>query len=429
MNSLFLLGEPALAEKAYVANSRLSAFTYFESLERIPEALKTLGLDPENPDYTGWAEAHFKRIAENGGEDDHDAAMDAQQLILLGNFLERRGLDQPCAEAFLKPLAALAEKDPKVFTEFLGQLFGGNATMNSEVLGAPLVAKQAAIAWAGEDAVRWEEVIECAFGGQDEIGGIWDWLADLNPEASRAERFEGMLALCGVGRDPLRLREKWLARAWKAIQEIPAEKRPRLLENMKFILSQSPDVINDLKLSDQFVENTRQESSWRDHILDLSAAGRWGEAAAFFQKQIDRISSARLDPEPSLHACLAACLRRAGHADEAAAQDSLVERLALGNDAIEIANGYAYGSDYKRAADWWARAARQSDPGSERFAVALQLHGQMLMEQGSWKEVAAVSEVRAQMVAAVDSGSASPLSNLRLRLQSDLGQGACQPEE
>ena len=422
VNALFLLGEPDLAEKAYVAISRLSAFTYFESLERIPEALKTLGLDPVNPDYVGWAEAHFRRIAENNGENDRDAVMDAQQLILLGNFLERRGLDQPCADAFLKPLAALAERNSEVFIEFLGQLFGGNASMTSSVLGAPLVAKQAAVAWAGDRADRWEDVLECAFGGQDEIGGVWDWLADLNPETSRAERFDGMLALCGIGRDPLRLREKWLARGWQAIQQAPPEKRPRQLENMRFVLSQSPDVINNLKLGDEFMEHGRQESPWRDRILDLSAAGRWDEAAAFFQKQIDRISSAKIDPEPSLIACLAACLRNAGHADEAAVQDSLVERLALGNDAIEIANGYAYGSDYKRASDWWARAARQGEPGSERFAVALQLHGQMLMGQGSWKQVAAVSEVMAQMSAVGDSGGESPLASLRLRLQADLGR-------
>jgi tetratricopeptide (TPR) repeat protein len=422
VDSLFLLGEPALAEKAYVANSRLSAFTYFESLERIPEALKTLGLDPENPDYAGWAAARFKHLTENGGGDVQDVTVESQQLILLGNFLERRGLNQAWADAFLKPLAALAEKDAKVFTEFLSQLFGGNATMSSEVLGAPLVAKQAAVAWAGDHAERWEEIVASALGGQDEVNDLWDWLSELKPEASRAERFDGLLALCGLGRDPLRLREKWLALAWEAINRTPQEKRGPLLEKLKFILNQSPDVINDLKLSDQVLASSRHEISWRDHILDLSAAGRWDAAAGFFQKQIDRISAARLDPEPSLHACLAACLRKAGRADEAAAQDSLVEKLALGNDAIEIANGYAYGSDYKRAADWWARAARQADPGSERFSVALHLHGLTLMEQGSWKEVAAVSEVRAQMMAAGDSGGALPLTSLRLRLQADLGR-------
>lgn len=421
INSLFLLGEAALAEKAYAANSRLSAFTYFEALERIPEALLVLGLDPDKPDYTGWAAQRFKNLAENGRDDGQDGTLDAQQLILLANFLDRRGLHEQCAAAFLPPLAALSEKDVKVFTEFLSQLFGGNMTMSTEVLGAPLLAKKAAVAWAGDDDERWEEVFGCAFGGQDEIMDLWDWLAELKPGVSRVERFEGMLALYGLGRDPQRLREKWINLAWEAVDRTPEEKRKPVLEKIRFLLSQTPDVVNDLKLWDQFPEDNRQEGSWREHIMDLSAGGRWDEAAAFFQRQIDRTSKARREPEPSMYACLAACLRNAGHLEEAAAQDSIIDKIALGNDAIEIANGYAYGSDYTRAAQWWARAVRQGEPGSERFIVALQLHGQMLVEQGDWKAVAAVSEVRAQLDASVDSSSASPLTALRTRLQADLG--------
>lgn len=417
MNSLFLLGEPALAEKAFVANSRLLAFSYFESLERIPDALKTLGLDPEHPDYAGWVEKQFKLLATDAADNEPDEAMDGQGLILLANFLERRGLQQSCADTFRKPMAALAEADAKNFTEFLGTLFGGNRTFNSEVLGAPQVAAQIAAEWAGERPDRWEDVIDSAFGGQDEFLDLWDWLAELQPAANRVERFDGMLALCGMGRDPLRLREKWLTAAWAAIDKVPLEKRKPLWGKMAFVLNQNPDVLSNLKLWDKIPEGSRSEDSWRTRILDLSAAGRWDEAAAFFQKQIDRIGVAMLDPQPSLHACLAACLRKAGHLDAAAAQDSLVETLALGNDAIEIANGYADGADYQRAAEWWARAARQSAPGTSLFEIALRLHTEMLIDQGSWKQVAAVSEVSAQ----IDS-SVSPLVALRLRLQSDLGR-------
>jgi tetratricopeptide (TPR) repeat protein len=48
----------------------------------------------------------------------------------------------------------------------------------------------------------------------------------------------------------------------------------------------------------------------------------------------------------------------------------------------------------------------------------------MLVQQGDWRQVAAISEVRAQMMAAVDSESlvVPPLLSLRLRLQSDLGR-------
>lgn len=421
---LFLLGEARLAEKAYAAGSPLAAFSYFESLERIPEALKALGLDPENPDYPAWVEKRMNRLAKNDAADQGDESADTKDLIVLASFLERRGLHRQCAAAFLKPLAAMGEKDADLFTSFLSQLFGGNAMIGGESIGAPQLAKQAALAWAGGDADRWAQVIDAAFGGQDETVALWDWLAELQPQASRAERLDGMLALCGLGRDPLRLREKWLTLAWAAVQQAPEDKRKPLLDKMVFMTSQSPDVRTSLKLWDQLDESGRDGISWRAHILDLSAAERWDDAAEFFLKQTGRISETESAPQPSLYACAAACLRKAGRAGEAAALDALVEKLALGNDALEIANGYAYGNDYKRAADWRARAVRQTDPAAEAFADVLQLHTEMAVEQGNWQQVAAISEVRAQMLAAVDSESVSvpPLLSLRLRLQSDLGR-------
>jgi tetratricopeptide (TPR) repeat protein len=422
MISLFLLGRPDLGEKAYLSNSKLDAFAYLVLLERIPEALKALGLDPENPDYTGWVEKRFKHLTEKGADDDQSTVKATQELILLGNFLERRGLHQQCSDAFLKPLAALAEKDAENFPGFLSQLFGGNSTLDSETLGAPLVSMHAGIAWAGDRLDRWEELVNSAVGGQDEVVDLWNWLAEIKPTADRAERFEAVLALCGIGRDPRGLREKWLALGWAAIDQAPEQKRPALLEKMEFILGESPDVVNNLKLWELLPRDIRRERFRQAHIFDLSAAGRWLDAADFFQEQITAIASAKGDPQPSLYACLAACLRQAGQVEEAVANDSIVETLALGNDAIAIANGYAYGADYKRAADWWARGARQSAAGSPEFSIALQLHADMLRQQGKWLESAAVSEVSAQMSASVEAGNVSPLGALRLRLQSDLGR-------
>lgn len=423
-SGLFLLGEARLAEKAYAAASPLAAFSYFESLERIPEALKALGLDPENPDYTAWVEKRAGQLLKHDVADQGDESADTKDLVVLASFLERRGLHRQCAAAFLKPLAAMAAQDADLFTEFLSQLFGGNVMIGGESLAAPAVASQAALAWAGDDADRWAQVIDAAFGGQDEMVALWDWLAELQPQASRADRLDGMLALCGLGRDSLRLREKWLTLAWAAIQQAPEDKRKPLLDKMVFMSGQSPDVRTSLRLWDQLDPAGRGEISWRAHILDLSAAERWDEAAEFFLKQTDRLSNAGSIPQPSLYACAAACLRKAGRADEATALDSLVEKLALGNDALEIANGYAYGYDYKRAADWRARAVRQTDPAAETFADSLELHAEMAVEQGNWREVAAIAEVRAQMMAAVDSETIAvpPLLSMRLRLESDLGR-------
>ncbi len=417
-NALFLLGQAGMAEPSLVQSSPLLAFSYFESLERIPEALKALGLDADRPDYAAWVATRIGHLAKGDIEDEHEVAMDAPELLVVANFLERRGLQRVSEEAFLAPLAALAEKDPKVFRNFLGKLFG----IDDGTSGATRLAKRAAVAWAGDDRERWNEVVAAAFGDRDETMSWWDWLAELLPTASRAERLDQMLALFGMAPDPQRLRESGLALVWAAIDSVAVENRKPLLERMAFLSSQTEDVANSLKVWDQLAEGSRASIFWRAHILDLSAAGRWDEAAAFFLQQIERVAKLKQEPVPYLHASVAACLRNAGHAQAAAAQDAWVDKLALGNEALEIANAYAYGNDYARAAEWWLRALRQSDPNSTEFATALQLYADVAVEQGKWKEVAAISEVLAQMLAAADSDSESPLVRLRIRLQSDLGR-------
>ncbi len=423
INSLFLLGETDLAEDTYVKSAPLEAFTYFESLERIPEALKALGLDPEKPDYAGWVEKRMAPLLKDDAGEDEEISSDSVELILLANFLHRRGLHEKNAGAFLKPLAAVAEKDAKVFIDFLAVLFGGGPIERGAPEAAPQLARLAAITWAGDDAGRWDEVINAAFGEQDEKMALWDWLLELDPKASRVARLDGMLALSGLGRDPLRLREKWLALAWQAIDQAPVEKRTPWLLTMAFLSRLCPDVVTSLKVRDALPEALRSDVSWRAHVLDLTAAGRWDEAAGIYLNLIDQLAKARQDSQPALHACAAACLRKAGRLEDAAAQDALVDKLALGNNALQIAIGYAEGDDYARAADWWARAVRQSDPGGGEFELALQYHLQSLLEQGDWAVVAALSEVRAQTTAAMDSSSEKALIRLRIRLQADLGRG------
>lgn len=428
INSLFLLGETALAEDAYQETSPLEAFSFFESLERIPEALTALGLDPEKPDYVAWVEKRVKNLAMDGeNEEEQEMSMDITELVLLASFLERRGKNEECADAFQKPLAALSEKDAGSFTDFLATLFGGSPLEQGASEAAPELARSVAIAWAGESAERWDEVVTAAFGGQDETMTTWNWLATLNPKASRGERLDGMLALSGMGRDPNRLREKWLVLAREAIESAPAEQRTPLLLKLDYLLRRSPDVATSLKVWDQLPEPVRDEIPWPLHLLDLTAAGRWEEAATIYLSLIDRMAKAGQDAQPWLHASAAACLRQAGHAEDAAVQDALVDKLALGNNAREIGIGYADGHDFERATEWWARAVRQSDPNSNYFMLELYYYVQTLLEQGDWKAVAAISEVRAQMAAAVDfptqgSPTEGAVSRLRLRLQSDLGR-------
>jgi tetratricopeptide (TPR) repeat protein len=418
INALFLLGEVRAAENAYVKISPSAAFAYFESTERIPEALRALGLDPEKPDYPGWVRKRIVILSEEDVEEEEGVSMDASELILMANFLERRGEHVALDTAFSKPLLELAEKEPKAFTDFLGSLFGNAQLAES----APLLAKRLSIQWAGDDAERWQEVAMAAFGSQDEALAWWDWLAELDPTADRVERLDGMLALFRMMPDPQRLREKWLGRVWEALAKVPPENLKPFVARLVHLSGETRDVETNLRIWNFLPKEEQKEFYWRAYIGDLSAAERWDEAAAFFIQQIERTLRFKQDPQPWLYACSAACLRKAGREKEAVVYDDWVEKLSLGNDVIEIANGYAFGYDYQRAADWWSRAARQIEPETDESRVALNLHLEMLLEQGRWAEAGAVSEVLAMRVAARAADGESQLLMLKLRLQSDLGR-------
>jgi tetratricopeptide (TPR) repeat protein len=240
--------------------------------------------------------------------------------------------------------------------------------------------------------------------------------------------------LFGMGRDPERLREKWLDLAWDAVRKTPADKRLPLLQSIGFVTNQFPDVATSLKVWDMLPEEVRSkereqmitraifdyrspEGSHADH---LTAAGRWDDAAKFYLDVIARLAKMKGAPQPAFHAAAGACLRKAGRAAEAAAQEALVEKLALGNNALEIATAYASCDDQQHAVEWWARAARQSEPGTRYFSESLREHAQAMLDRGNWKEAAAICEVRAQFDSSVESPGSTPLFQLRTRLQADL---------
>ena len=420
MNALFLLGETATAEAAFVKIAPLPAFRHFEALERIPEALKALGLDPQQPDYKSWVEKHLKKFPADDIEDQHEPSDQLAQVVALANFLERRGLHDAAAAAFSDPLAALAEKNPNRFVDLLVKFFGTRETLS----GAPRLARRVALAWAGDDEKRWDDIVAAAFGDDEQATTWWEWLADLDPAANRTDRYDGMLALFGLGPDPAKLREKWLELAWKAVAAAPAEKRDPLVNLISSLTLETGDVATSLKAWDQLPEESRKEVFWGEHILHLSAAERWDDAAKIFLNQIDLATESKQEPNPQLYAYAAAALRQAGRLDEAVAHDHWADQLALGNAsvAVQIGNGYAFGRDYQRAAEWWARATREADPDSGEFAIALMLYADVLVEQGQWKESAATSEVLARIYVANEYRGASPLPLMHERLQADMAR-------
>ncbi|RYD19889.1 MAG: hypothetical protein EOP88_17235 [Verrucomicrobiaceae bacterium] len=422
--ALVLLGEPQLAEKSFARYAPLEAFSYFESQERIPEALSVLGIDAAKPNYENWVRERIQKLAEDP-EEDEDGGMTVdhdQELIILAGFLERRGLDEINAAAFTAPLESLASKDEEVFLGFITRLF-----LDGVRLGAPDLAHNIVASWAGQDEKRWDQAISQIFSDNEDITSLWDWMAELDSTATLPDRLRGLLALRGMGADPDKLGERWKRLAWTAVEALPVEKRQPLLPKLISLVNMSPDAASSLRMWELLPEESRSQYFWQGtHALNLSAVGRWDDVAAFHKSNIERVAQMNIEPQPEWHASVAASLRQAGHPEEAAKQDALVETLALGRDAIAIGINYAFNQDHKRAADWWTRALLQVDPDAHEFGSVLQLAESMMMDNGRWKEAAAISEARARTLVSGDLASSPDqmqmLTARGLRLNSDLAR-------
>lgn len=420
MNALFVLGEFSAVEETFVKSDPLGAFRHFEALERIPEAFRALGLDPDQPDYQGWVKKRITILRADDIENQRGVSSVLEELVSLANFLERRGLGQQAFEVFSNPLAKLAEEDRNLFEDFLSALFGNRDV----VTGAPMLAKRIGIVWAGDDNERWEALVATAFGNDETSSAWWNWLPELDPKASLAERFGGMLALSSIGPDPEKSRDRWMALAWKAAEQSPEESRNALVERIWELMAQTGDVTNGYKALKQLTDESRNRILWGQKVVFLTALGQWDDAAAIIIEQIDTHKAAKQPPGAELYAYAASALRRAGREDEAVIHDAWADKLALGDPgvAIRVGNGYAHGYDYKRAADWWARAVCESDPDSSDFPLALKIHADDLLERGRWKETAATSEVLARIFVNSDYRGSTPLPFMRQRLQADMAR-------
>jgi hypothetical protein len=414
LGALLLLGENEMAEQALAKAQPLAAFVHFDALERIPEALKALGLDPEKPDYKAWVAKRFKQTLDQDIEDQHGVSDDETEIWALANFMERRGLIAEGIEAFGGPMAALAESDPDEFTEALSRLFG--------TTGSPRVAKAVALRWAGEDDDRWEELI-ASFGDDDEIRTWWDWLAEIQPKATRGERLEAMLALFDDMPDPEDIRGKWLQHLWKAVDAAPPAEQQELAKRIYEMASRTGagDAATAMRAWEKLTPENRDKPFFGQLLYQFSAMDRWDDAADLVLKQITIMKDAGQEPGPDLLAYAAATLRMAGREKEAAEHDKWVDKLALGNGetSFRIGSGYAYGHDYQRAGEWWRRAVVASGLKDEDLTNPLKFHTDQLLETRQWRETAALSELLALQYVGTDYMFASQLPLMRFRLQSD----------
>lgn len=418
INALFMLGEADKAAAALVKASPQEAFSYFDTMEMIPEALAALGFSSQPPDFAGWVEERMKRLGKSDEDEVHEGNQDIVDLLLLANFMERRGMGAVAENVFLKPLAALAEDDDKKFTEFLGMLFSDVKIMEGNAGGAPLLAAKATEAWAGEKEERWEDVLGVAFNEVEEVMPLWDWLAELDPSATRMDRLEALLALTGKTSDPQHLRDRWLNLGWAMIEKSPEAGRDAGLDKMRMFATLAPDLERSIRLwNASKVEG--ENSLRRINPNELTAAGRWKESADLWLKLIEREGKGKHEPNLELHARAAGCLRKAGRVQEADAQDALIDKLALGRDAFQIARGYRNVGEFARSNEWFQRACFGTDPAEGDFFDALTVASENLLEDGNWKLAASCSEIMSLIYASADIGVDKMAKKVTYRLQAD----------
>ena len=408
VSALATLGRMAEVEKLQASEHPDLGFEYYLAQEKIPEALKAIGIDPGKPDWSAWVAKCFGEI--KADKEEGNAGESMARLAVMAGFLESRGLGKELAEAFDEPLATYAKENENHFLDFLGTLFQPGA--------APHYAKTAAAIWAGDDKNRWSEVFAVALGDNDAITEWVDWITEIEKDISYPETLEIMLAIFKIGHDPENLREKWIRIAWKSADAAEGNEQARLIRRIMSLAVGQQDVGNALKAWDML--ELKNESMWSSIDKYLSAAGRWQEAVEIFDGSGKIASSS----SPELHAYLAATLRRAGFEERAAEQDVWAEKLSLGYppSCKRIGDYYTYGGDPERAAIWYERAAFQADPSSGEFIGVLGSYADSTFEQGNWKIAASCYEAYAQVHASRNFDGKMPGFYSRARLNADLAQ-------
>lgn len=418
---LFLTGDYKEGEKVLLRRDVSAAFYYLESSERVEEALRLLEIDPEKPDYTAWVARRFEVII----DDPDSEETEYQELSLLGYFLERRGLHREVEEAFVPPLMELAAASQENFLAGVSRLLALEA---EDDLALPVVRPvlKACSLYAGDDDVRWAQVIENLFGTRGSAGDLWRWLADLEPELKRPERLELMASISGYLPDAGDRRSGFYEKAWKVATKAEGPERRRQLELLAG--ASEPQKRGDRRMGEtglfiRCVEELEKldggAGDWKlKKAHFLGTLGRWQEAAAVWLEL-----GAAMPGEPVYWGYAAACMRRGGQEEEAMTLEKKAELLSMGETRAlgQIGYYFALSGDFDRAGEWWRRAAIECTNDQRSFSDIL---GYLAFDAGAredWKMAAAISAART-LEEAMAGRSSNALSShyLRQRLESDL---------
>ena len=422
LNALHALGRFKLAEPTMVKAHPLIAFQYFDAIEKSGDAMRAIGLKEDASDAGPWIDTLLTELEGGDVEDQRAPSTAMERLAALAYFNERRGLHARNDTQFLEPIALLSEKNPELFIRLVGNFFGRGEVPYQ----APNLAWRMALKWAGQDQQRWQALVSPVLGEDDVITDWWEWLGELDPESDISARFDAMLVIFKIRNDPEIIRNKFIERVWKSIDDAPEGLRPRLLARMLTMGITAYDLANSLKAMDRMPEKTRDAIPWESRLVWLSAANRWNEAASLILAQIDNASNPDREPSPEIHAYAASSLRRADRAKEAEKHDRLADQLALGqpSECLRVANGYAFGGEYRTAGEWWKRALTYADPNDDQedFAMFVRSYADDALERSDWSKAAAAFEMINSIVIAAEPRWQSPTQFSRMRLHADMSR-------
>ena len=393
---LYALGFSEQADEIFEKLKPTDAFFYYQSSERIDRALGALGLNPDNPDYSGWLRQRMERIAERLG----DAEDDLRAVKYLAYFLEQRGLDEALREGLTQPLIELAKADRETFLHTIGMLFpsGQEAYVNNLIVAAPVI--ESAAVYAGDDPARIEQILERMFGELSLTQDVWSMLNEFRPEMNVEERLRSMAMMFGRMPDTGGRIDAW----WQWLEKKRGQMEGNALANhLGLMVTYAMHETN----AEKFLELA---ADIRDVGMSLDQLGKFSRRFAFqrfewqcllalgyYDELLERLKE-QFDGEPEglvSKAYLAAAMRSAGKHEEAKKIEEKLELLILSDvqSMVRIASAYEEFGVFDRSFDWLKRAMLESADSGDKFIG----RGEKLLaeakEQGDWKLVASLTEM------------------------------------
>lgn len=399
VNALYALGNDEAAAKSQKSINPITVFEQFAERERTDDAVKAIGLDPKDPDFTKYINDSIEQLI----ADDDSEQVDGIPTIL--NFLERRGLVKPIEEAFVPKMLLLAENHKDYFND----LFENCISANGGIRKAPESALLVANAYAKDDDVLWGSIIRMAFNENKQHSQWWTWMEKLVPDATKADRFRQLLVL------------------FRAIPdrkgEIPALENS-IREFIKNCDADDQDVYRKLvSYAAVYARNTTlaQLAATDDSELDINDlinSGQWALAATKAQEL------AKEGPEQiSTQVWVVCCLYRAGKIEEAEKLEKLYHTLVLGDStAMIVASSIFQQMGFTDKANYWRNLTLHCSGVNNNWQLALYLQGDESLLRGEYEKASNCYEAYLSCNIKEDSTSV-PLLLYRCRKKADMARG------